>query len=130
MVDKLKLTNRLMNVRDKSKVFHSSGYATAQNGKNFGAASSETFTKRQTVDENRKFVRKYNNARIINDARAFDRVRQYVPRTGGAAGAGETDTGTGVARGTTRLAGPTVPAAPPAGPATPPARRVAPVRPR
>ncbi|MBQ6355207.1 hypothetical protein IJJ18_02195 [Candidatus Saccharibacteria bacterium] len=82
MVDKLKLTNRLMNVRDKSKVFHTSGYAASQNGANFGAASTESFAERRSVDENRKFVRGYNNSRILSSAYGVERARKYVPRTG------------------------------------------------
>ena len=82
MVTKTQLINRVMRIKDKSEVFHSSGYARAQSGQNFGAAGSDDFHSRQSVDNARKFVRSYNNARIINDAHAFDRVRSYIPRTG------------------------------------------------
>ena len=119
MVDKLKLTNRLMNVRDKSKVFHTSGYATSQNGANFGAASTESFAERRSVDENRKFVQRYNNSRILNNAYGVERARKYVPRTGAGSSVG---TGGGIAsagRGATPS---------PAAPTTPPARRSAPIR--
>ena len=71
-----------MRVKDKSEVFHSSGYAKAQSGANFGAASNESFSARKTIDENRKFVRKYNNARIMNNTYAFERAKRYIPRTG------------------------------------------------
>lgn len=131
MVDKLKLTNRLMNVRDKSKVFHTSGYAAAQSGAGFGAASTESFSERRAVDENRKFVQRYNNSRILNSAYGVERARKYVPRTGaGSAGGATTSAGRGAAApgasssAASGLATPTAPTAP----AAPPARRSAPIR--
>ena len=124
MTDKLKLTNRLMNVRDKSKVFHSSGYARSQSGTSFGAASTESFAERRTVDENRKFVQRYNNARITNGAYGVERACRQIPRTGTT---GSTSRGAGAspATGASRISGPapTVP-----NPATPPARRSAGIR--
>lgn len=127
MVDKLKLTNRLMNVRDKSKVFHSSGYARSQSGASFGVASSESFAERRTVDENRKFVQKYNNSRITNRAYGVERARTYIPRTGTTSGSANSlganrGIGTSSVARTSRLGGA------PATPATPPTRRSAPIR--
>ena len=87
------LIHRVMKVKNKAKVFHSSGYARAQSGENFGATggSGESFKARQKIEEKRRFVRGYNNAKIMNEAYAFERVRQYVPRTG------RCETGTGAA---------------------------------
>ena len=82
------LIHRVMKVKNKAKVFHSSGYARAQSGENFGAAGGmgESFKVRQTIEEKRKFVRGYNNAKIMNEAYAFERARSYIPRTGRSGG--------------------------------------------
>ena len=125
MVSKLKMTERLMSVRDKSKIFHSSGYARSQNRGSFGVTSGESFAERRTIDENRKFVRGYNNARVINDARAFDRVREYIPRTV-AAQSGASAAGTAGATGATGASSHLAGAA--SHLAAPPARRTAPIR--
>lgn len=129
MTDKLKLTNRLMRIKDRSQTFHSSGYAQAQNRGNFGAASTESFAERQKINENRKFVRGYNNARVISDAYAFERVRNYIPRTDNGSSVG--NSGVAGASGVSRASGASragLSAA--AKPSTPPTRRVSPIRPR
>lgn len=60
-------------------VMHSSGYAGAQNAGNFGAASTESFAQRRSVEEQRKFVRGYRNSRIIGGATNGVRAKTYTP---------------------------------------------------
>lgn len=74
------ITKYLINDKETERFFHSSGYATAASGANIGASggSNETFAARQDIDARRQFIKKYNNARVISDARAFDRIRGTV----------------------------------------------------
>ncbi len=51
---------------DRKDFFHSSGYANAQSGENFGAASAESYDKRQEIDRNRQFVQKYKSSSIAS----------------------------------------------------------------
>lgn len=60
-------------------VIHSSGYARSQNAGNFGSVSSETFSQRQAIQEQRKFVRGYNNSRIIGGGAGVQRAKTYTP---------------------------------------------------
>lgn len=82
MFSKTPLLKRLAGNRSQAEVFHSSGVARVVSGRNMGSASAESFATRRQVDDSRRFVRSYNNARIINDAYAFERVRKHIPRTG------------------------------------------------
>lgn len=61
------------------EVLHSSGYAKAQNKDSFGAASTETFTERQRIEEQRKFVRGYRNSRLATSATSGYRAKAYTP---------------------------------------------------
>ena len=45
-------------------VAHSSGYAKVQNGSNFGATSSKTFTDRMSIDRHNAKIRAYRESRI------------------------------------------------------------------
>lgn len=65
----------------KQDVFHSSGYAQAQNGGNMGAAAGDaaSFAARQAMEQHRKYVRGYKNARIVNQYYGAQRAKTYVP---------------------------------------------------
>lgn len=52
---------------EKDDVFHSSAFAKAQNTGNIGAASSETFTARRSLDQNRQFIKGYGDSRLANN---------------------------------------------------------------
>ncbi len=58
------LLKYMMKNEAKSEVFHSSGYARAQNGGNMGATTAESFSQRQSIEERRKFIQGFRNARI------------------------------------------------------------------
>ena len=45
-------------------VAHSSGYAKAQSGKNFGAASSQTFSQRMSVDRQKARIKAYEHSKV------------------------------------------------------------------
>ncbi|MDO4868186.1 MAG: hypothetical protein Q4A23_00800 [bacterium] len=45
-------------------VAHSSGYAKAQSGSNFGATSSKTFTDRMSIDRRNTKIRAYRESKI------------------------------------------------------------------
>ena len=60
-----------------SDVAHSSGYANAQSGSNFGAASTETFTQRRAVEENRQVVQGYNQAMVAQRVNTTPRAMTY-----------------------------------------------------
>lgn len=65
----------------KADFLHSSGYAKAQSGKNIGSAtSSASFATRTAIENQRKYVQKYRNSKILQNARAFERVKSYTPR--------------------------------------------------
>lgn len=59
--------NRLMD-DEAGDVVHSSAYAKAQNGGTIGAASTESFTERQKIDNDRSYIKKYNDSRVVTDA--------------------------------------------------------------
>lgn len=61
------------------EVLHSSGYAKAQNKKSFGATSTETFSERQRIEEQRKFVRGYRNSHLAAGATSTYRAKAYIP---------------------------------------------------
>jgi hypothetical protein len=64
----------------KDDVLHTSAHAQAQNAGNFGAASTETFGQRRSIDEQRKFVRGYYNSRIMNGhAGNAPRAKVFTP---------------------------------------------------
>lgn len=53
-------------IKDKKEdVFHSSGYAKAQNGGNIGAASSESYAVRVNVNQHRQVVRGYRDSELM-----------------------------------------------------------------
>ena len=70
---------KYINKPEKDEVFHSSAFAKAQNAGNIGAASSETFTARRSLDQNRQFVRGYNDSRLVNTPNPALRAKAYDP---------------------------------------------------
>lgn len=81
MVDKRKLFSRVRGEKRAEDVLHSSGFARVQNGDNIGTASGESFDERRAIDEHRRFVKGYQNARLVRGAYTAERARTYVPRT-------------------------------------------------
>lgn len=64
----------------KEDIFHSSVYARAQGKANFGAASTESFSKRRQLDKNRQVVRGYSESHIANNAASNGpHAKPYVP---------------------------------------------------
>lgn len=51
----------------KEDIFHSSPYGRAQSGSSMGAASTETFSSRKALDQQRQIVRRYGESRIANN---------------------------------------------------------------
>ena len=81
MADKRKLLSRVQGERRAEDVLHSSGFAQVQNS-GFGVTSGESFDERRAVDEHRRYVRGYQNARLVRSAYTGERARTYIPRTG------------------------------------------------
>lgn len=54
----------VMKDQNKSEVFHSSAYGQAQNGTSMGAASTESFATRRSLDGSRRFVKGYGDSKI------------------------------------------------------------------
>ncbi|MBR3138706.1 hypothetical protein IKG38_01695 [Candidatus Saccharibacteria bacterium] len=61
------LLNRL-DKKDKDEILHSSLYGRAQNKDGFGTTSYSAFKDRLEVDRNRKTIRGYRDAQIVNEA--------------------------------------------------------------
>jgi len=78
MADQIALLKRVMKTQT-ADVLHTSAHAQAQNSESFGAASTESFAQRRTVEEQRKFVRGYNNSRIIGGAANVPRAKTFTP---------------------------------------------------
>ena len=58
-------------IKDKKEdIFHTSGYAKAQNGANMGAASTESYQVRVNVNQNRQKIQGYNRSRLVTGAMA------------------------------------------------------------
>ena len=78
MADKTALLKRVMRTQT-TDVMHTSGYARVQNAGSFGSASTESFTDRRSIEEQRKFVRGYHNSKIIGGAVGAPRAKTYTP---------------------------------------------------
>ena len=63
----------------KEDIFHSSGYAKAQSGDSFGAASSITFDARKRLNDNREHIQGYDKSQIINESHPVARAKTYTP---------------------------------------------------
>ena len=70
----------------KADFLHSSGYAKEQSGDNIGSASTATFATRNAIEEQRKFVQEYRNAKILQGIRGYEKAKSYVPRVEKTAG--------------------------------------------
>ena len=53
---------------NKEDVVHSSAYAKAQNERGIGTASTETFSARIRINQNRTNVKAYGDSRVVNDS--------------------------------------------------------------
>ena len=72
----------------KAEIFHSSGYAQAQSGKNLGSAGpGVSFATRQAIEQKRKYVQQYRTARIMQSAYGVAHAQTVEPRTRGGRGA-------------------------------------------
>ena len=65
MINKNPFTKILIK-NQKQEFFHSSAYGMAQSGNVIGASSTESFAKRQEIDQNRQNIRKYNDSRVAS----------------------------------------------------------------
>lgn len=67
----------------KEDVFHSSGYAQAQSGDSLGAAGGEgaSFAARQAMEEQRKYIQGYRNAKIVNSFYGLQRAKAWKPKS-------------------------------------------------
>lgn len=63
---------------DRASFKHSSGYAEAQSGDNFGAASVVSFEARKAINESRKFVPGYKRSKIGASKLAELKPKKYV----------------------------------------------------
>ena len=83
--DKNKLVREFATKNDKKdEFFHSTTYASAQNGGNIGTSSTGlTMDERKAIEEKRKFVKKYNNSKIFESTYSLRHAKKYVPRTEG-----------------------------------------------
>lgn len=70
----VKLIKRISNT-SAADVMHSSGYAQVGNRGNFGAADATTFAERQKIEQNRKLIQGYKNARIASDVKMMPKAR-------------------------------------------------------
>ena len=61
-----------------SDMRHTSGYAEAQSGKNFGAAGGQSFTERQQIELERKLIQGYKNARVARGVNRIPKARTYA----------------------------------------------------
>lgn len=86
------MDNRLMRKftikEDKrEEFFHSSGYAQVQNGSGIGSGGVDmSLEARKALEEQRKYIKGYNNSKILQGAYGVQRAKTFVPRTGGGVG--------------------------------------------
>ena len=60
-----------------SDVAHSSGYADVSNGTRFGASDDTTFSERQQIEQSRKLIKGYRNARIAQGVNRMPKAQSY-----------------------------------------------------
>ena len=60
-----------------SDVAHSTGYASASNGGQFGASDNTTFSERMQIERNRKLIKGYNNAKVARGVNHMPMARTY-----------------------------------------------------
>ena len=66
--------------QDRADFKHSSGYAKAQSGDNFGAASVASFEARKAINESRKFVQGYGDSKIGTGRYQGARAKKFEPQ--------------------------------------------------
>lgn len=80
------LRDYVMKDDKKSEIFHSSGYAEAQNGANIGTASTGlSMAERKALEEKRQFVAKYNHSGMFSETFSNRKAKKFDPnvnRTG------------------------------------------------
>lgn len=69
-----RLIKRISNTT-MSDVAHSSAYAKVSNRGSFGADSSMSFEERRKIEQNRKLIQGYKNARIAADVKMMPQAR-------------------------------------------------------
>ena len=124
MANRRKLFSRVQGEKCAEDVLHSSGFAQVQNN-SIGATSGESFAERRAIDEHRRYVKGYQNARLVRNAYTAERARAYIPRTGERALGSRRDTSgdgfsgslIGKQGGSRRMDAPVAPATPPRNPA-------------
>ena len=72
------LRDYVMKNDKKSEIFHSSGYAEAQNGENIGTASTGlSMAERKALEEKRQFVAKYNTSRMFSETFSNRKAKKF-----------------------------------------------------
>ena len=71
------LIQRIMKMKVEDAM-HSSGYAVAQNGGNFGAVDTTTFAERKKIEEQRKFIQGYRNSKIATGIKGMPKAKTYT----------------------------------------------------
>jgi len=61
---------------DNLKPFHSNGYASVSVGNRLGSGSSETFSQRRQIENNRSIVQGYNRSSIGVGYNNYQRAKQ------------------------------------------------------
>lgn len=72
------LFKRMMSGDRQQEYFHSSGYAQAQNGSGMGAVSAQSFQERKAIEDRRKFVQGYRNARLVGEGFLRERIKSQA----------------------------------------------------
>lgn len=82
-------------IKDKKEdIFHTSGYAKAQNGSNMGAASTESYQVRVNVNQHRQMVRGYKESEIMMGTRNKEiKAKAWTPPVAPAVGEGKVAAG-------------------------------------
>ena len=63
----------------KEDIFHSSAYGRAQNAGGMGSTSTKSFSERMKMEENRRMVRGYGSAQVMNGSYTNGpRAKTYV----------------------------------------------------
>ena len=71
-----KLIQRTTNT-SAADVMHSSSYASAQNKNAFGASGNISFSERQRIEQHRKLVKGYRNAKIAQEVNMMPKAKTY-----------------------------------------------------
>ena len=84
MVNKRKLFSRIDGEKTAEDVLHSSGFAQVQNqhyGSEGCSGNLGSFVDQRAADARRRYIKGYQNARLVQGAYTAERARKYVPRT-------------------------------------------------